>query len=66
MNKWIDVEDRLPEFGPHIVCLKSKSVMEANFSPIPHAYWFKIGVDKIHPDNPVTHWMPLPEPPNAK
>lgn len=62
--EWISVKDRLPEFGAHIACLKNKSVIELNFSPIPSPYWFKVGMGiNVGKNNPVTHWMPLPEPP---
>ena len=61
--EWISVEDKLPDSGAYIVCLKNKSIMELNFSPYPQPYWFKVGHGiNIPKDNAVTHWMPLPEP----
>ncbi len=65
MKDWISVEDRLPEPGTTcIVCLANKAVIECERSVLPH--WFKVGIAQIVDDNPVTHWMPMPEPPEEK
>lgn len=62
---WISVKDRLPEgeLVDVIACLKNKTVHKVVFSTISSEKWFVVGVGLIHPDNPVTHWMPLPEVP---
>ena len=52
MSEWISVEDRLPEDGKVIT-----------FSP---PNWYRIvdgGFVRLIKD--ATHWMPLPEPPEA-
>jgi hypothetical protein len=57
--KWVSVEDKLPETGQKVLtCDSSKRVfycvkMENNFK-VHYTVWDHSGV---------THWMPLPEPP---
>jgi len=57
MNEWISVKDRLPE----------EDILVLVFIP----YWRKISTDRLGKDGcwrgafgeAITHWMPLPEPP---
>ena len=55
---WISVEDELPEINTHVFVFLS----EKGFQEVPYLvtkfdrYGFNI--------SNVTHWMPLPEPPN--
>lgn len=63
-SPWIPVSERLPEkYGEYIACLKNKKVTELTFSNVNEPHWFKIGVGYEAQENPVTHWQPLPSPP---
>lgn len=60
MNKWISVNERLPDAGVYCLCYFSDinlEVLKYNGD-----YWTR----KAWPigDQP-THWMPLPPPPNS-
>jgi hypothetical protein len=62
---WIDVKDRLPEHG----ILTSSYVLTINsyghIDCLDFIYknWYK---DNIPEETYITHWMPLPEPPNKQ
>lgn len=69
-SRWISVEDRLPEprFARewYLVALKSGCVKTLAYEAKPtvkgalfHEGWHEAG-------SPVTHWMPLPEPPGKE
>lgn len=62
MSEWIDVRDKLPEtFVPVIVCRKGKDgspIVESGYSDV-NGWWRIYGTRTKR----VTHWMPLPEPP---
>jgi hypothetical protein len=66
MMEWISVKDKLPDVGVYVLIHKLCGA-EKNFSFIcfgylnPNKTWSK--------DNDLyetTHWMPIPEPPNAR
>ena len=63
MSKWISVKDRLPDFGQFVL---TYSQMEAG-----HWVWLYGAVQyngyfvHTNPDS-ITHWMPLPEPPQEQ
>lgn len=54
---WISVKDRLPEKYGWYLTFNTRGMM--------HVTWFLLDKswDSI---NPVTHWMPLPEPPDEE
>ena len=62
MSEWISVKDRLPE--PFKDCLVYDDLGIGGGSWYPIGGWILWGSDE---DNaPVTHWMSLPEPPEAE
>lgn len=63
--RWIPVTERLPDtFHPVIVCRereKDEYVVEQGFKDV--GDWWKVYGTRT---KKVTHWMPLPEPPEAE
>jgi len=57
--QWISVEDKLPENGQEIVGFAYCHEHE----PGAHGVWDEVW-DKDEPIGAMTHWMPLPSPPN--
>ena len=80
-NKWISVKDKLPEltmeskygFGLQsipVLCIDSKGrhdecFLENEFED-PDKTWFCLTDGSFETINNVTHWMPLPEPPESE
>jgi hypothetical protein len=60
MNEWISVKDRLPEDGDVVV---TYSVPNRRIS---HCECLKSYVTQYGNYAEITHWMPLPAPPNEK
>lgn len=56
-NGWISVEDRLPEYNERVL----------TYVPNPEYSTFKISILRGWalrcPAHQITHWLPLPEPP---
>lgn len=65
MREWIPVTERLPEpFRPVIVCRekgKGEYIVEQGFKDV--GDWWKVYGTRT---KNVTHWMPLPEPPEEE
>ena len=70
-GEWIDVKDMLPEnhaqclicyeiMGKQLICQGSVFIMNSEVE------WVVDDDNVNHPDNLVTHWMPLPSPPTVK
>lgn len=60
--KWIPVEERLPDKGEVLVCTGKGNIYT---SIVGGCFWvshlaYRFGADKI------THWMPLPKPPQKQ
>lgn len=63
MSEWISVKDRLPLPEQEVLSVdRNGRIYRSTFY---NGRGFKL---MFHRDchKPVTHWMPLPEPPNAK
>jgi len=62
MSEWISVDDRLPEEGAWYLCYHSDFDIEVlTFDPDD-----KIWENDYYSHIEVTHWMPLPAPPEEK
>ena len=61
MSQWIPVDERLPEIGVSVLVADFGDVHEmawnGRYWVVPASGWVGDGV---------THWMPLPEPPEVK
>lgn len=71
VQKWISVDDRLPEEGEYVLCVLKgfnyggkiqvcKFVPADKFKDKPYFEHFRNGFPSV------THWMPLPEPPEGE
>lgn len=64
--RWIPVTERLPEFEGAVLCMRKSNVYGVRpYQEILYVdeYGFKNYDDIYLADGVVTHWMPLPEPP---
>lgn len=62
---WIPVEERLPERNEIVLAFDQGGVTVGSYSPMLEDWW-TLQVDRMAPGAVVTHWMPLPEPPEVK
>ncbi len=66
MNKWISVKDELPPIETHII-LYNGDVIFGLYSDDWHGKnYFTTNFEQFLGVEDVTHWMPLPEPPNEQ
>jgi hypothetical protein len=68
INRWVSVKDRLPDEPCECLGVVDGEVTEVSYSPKQMGYicvWSMCDADGFRPlpDDAVTHWMPLPEPP---
>lgn len=66
MDGWISVEDRLPKVGETVLFTGKNSYGNRFITQrgwFDGDFWRRNDGDKVYPSTPVTHWMPLPEPP---
>jgi hypothetical protein len=67
VSEWIDVEDRLPTKGGEYLCFQPEaSAMGKSVEARRQILMWRPYVKKWVSSFPVTHWQPLPEPPDAK
>ena len=62
MSEWISVEDRLPGDSQTVLAVNSAGVIMLAFIHLPSKTWFRTYAGQQH----VTHWMPLPKPPEGE
>lgn len=61
-SKWIPVTERLPEMYKNVLVIRTDG--KIRFDAIGSlGVWYE---EVWHTGNPVTHWMPLPEPPGKE
>lgn len=71
MSNWISVEDRFPENNQRLLVVEYGEVFPAYFEAARESWIghipnrFRLYGTDGHFDN-VTHWMPLPEPPQEE
>lgn len=61
-NKWINIKEKIPEKGERII-FRTEGFVGEGYLDIKNR-WIRNGfdVEKLF-ESPVTHWMPMPEPP---
>jgi hypothetical protein len=67
VGAWIPVSERLPEKNEPVCVVCGGKVTVGTYSPMMDDWWaLVLPVTGIQPTDSVTHWMPLPEPPEVK
>ena len=63
-SEWISVKDRLPETDDKVLCCEASGEMYVGMYLKTRrvAGW----ITPYSGDRPITHWMPIPEPPKMK
>jgi hypothetical protein len=59
---WIPTSERLPDRNEIVLATDQDGVTVGSYSPMLDDWWTLHG-DRMAPGAVVTHWMPLPEPP---
>ncbi len=63
--EWISVEDRLPDKYGDVICFTRKgTIWQVTYNPTYKL--FNVSYDNVENAMDVTHWMPLPQPPEMK
>ena len=67
VQKWISVNDRLPETGGYVVCIAKRNPFSM-FMPMVARIKKNGWVNPITEQyiSEVTHWMPIPQPPKGE
>lgn len=58
MAEWISAEDRLPEYGIKVIVCRKNGTVEQGYKDV--GDWWRVYGTRT---KSVTHWMPMPEPP---
>jgi hypothetical protein len=62
ISGWISMTDQFPsDLEECIVCLANRKIFAATYI---QSRFYSIGIGFEMAENPVTHWMPLPEAPS--
>lgn len=61
VQRWIPVEDRLPELGFDVLVLKRNGEHEVAWRDVSDGKWSSWSISKEYE---YAYWMPLPEPPD--
>lgn len=64
MSAWINVELALPDDGESVIIHTLGGEVWTGF--IDGGIWRNVAGARIHEAEPVLHWMPFPQPPEAK
>ena len=69
--EWISVKDKLPDDCFEKLCYLiasngEKYIKSSHLNPAKKGFYVEYTKDGYAPIEEVTHWMPLPEPPNVK
>ena len=64
-QQWIPVTERLPENTVEVLVFRPKMKIEIGISCRIDDEWLRYGKD-LHGNDVITHWMPLPEPPEVE
>lgn len=65
-NEWVSVEDRLPASGQNVIATNGSDVGEAWYASLSRSWYRYNGLEWNRICREVTHWMPLPEPPDRR
>jgi len=62
-SEWISVEERLPEINTYVLAATHRGLVISD-----RVCDYGRGKEWVsgHSDNPITHWQPLPEPPETR
>lgn len=63
MNEWISVKDRLPDIDTRILTINNLGIIIAILDGNIGEFYEPVSTQGIYN---VTHWMPLPQPPNGE
>ena len=68
MTDWISVEDRLPEEWVNVIATNGRTVRETYYVSDRYGWRGHIHFDSRRPikhEEVITHWQPLPDPPEV-
>jgi hypothetical protein len=65
-KQWISVKDRLPEVGVNVLLIVADGGFVTSGWLSPQLQVFECAYGRVYWPEQITHWMPLPEPPETK